>query len=155
MNGESLWPRLAGLPLVIEACEYDRLHAVQANEFERITTHVRLVGAGADGLGEDVSVFREEGTALHAMRSVARTLGAEARLGRPTRTFTSSWGPPVVTGGRGPNGRRHSGQRQKGAAVAFQLNLEQPRKQAKERARERRAAGQDVKLADLPVELVR
>src|SRR5919106_1463075 len=34
MNGESLWPRLAGLPLVIEACEYDRLHAVLAYEFE-------------------------------------------------------------------------------------------------------------------------
>src|SRR4030095_17171146 len=28
MNGQSLWPRVAGLPLVIEACEYDRLHAV-------------------------------------------------------------------------------------------------------------------------------
>ena len=65
INGESLWPRLAGLPLVIEACEYDRLHAVLAYEFERITTHVRLVGADADGLGEDVSVFRENGTALH------------------------------------------------------------------------------------------
>jgi L-alanine-DL-glutamate epimerase-like enolase superfamily enzyme len=68
INGESLWPRLAGLPLVIEACEYDRLHAVLAYEFERITTHVRLVGAGADGLGEDVSVFREDGTALHETR---------------------------------------------------------------------------------------
>ena len=68
MNGESLWPRLAELPLVIEACEYDRLHAVLAYEFERITTHVRLVGAGADGLGEDVSVFREDGTALHETR---------------------------------------------------------------------------------------
>jgi hypothetical protein len=68
MNGESLWPRLAGLPLVIEACEYDRLHAVLAYEFERITTHVRLVGAGAEGLGEDVSVLREDGTALHETR---------------------------------------------------------------------------------------
>src|SRR5512133_1290967 len=68
MNGESLWPRLAGLPLVIEACEYDRLHAVLAHQFERITTHVRLVGAGAEGLGEDVSVFREDGTALHETR---------------------------------------------------------------------------------------
>src|SRR5215207_3802403 len=68
MNGESLWPRLGGLPLVVEACEYDRLHAVLAYEFERITTHVRLVGAGADGLGEDVSVFREDGTALHETR---------------------------------------------------------------------------------------
>lgn len=68
MDGESLWPRLAELSLVIEACEYDRLHAVLAYEFERITTHVRLVGAGADGLGEDVSVFREDGTALHETR---------------------------------------------------------------------------------------
>jgi L-alanine-DL-glutamate epimerase-like enolase superfamily enzyme len=67
-NGESLWPRLAVLPLVIEACEYDRLHAVLAHEFERFTTHVRLVGSGADGLGEDVSVFREDGTALHETR---------------------------------------------------------------------------------------
>jgi hypothetical protein len=68
MKGESLWPRLAGLPLVIEACEYERLHAVLAYEFERITTQVRLVGAGVDGLGEDVSVFREDGTALHETR---------------------------------------------------------------------------------------
>ena len=68
MSGESLWPRVAGLPLVIEACEYERLHAVLAYEFERVTTHVRLVGAGADGLGEDVSVFREDGTALHETR---------------------------------------------------------------------------------------
>src|SRR5213082_80081 len=68
MKGESLWPRLAGLPFVIEACEYVRLHAVLAYEFERITTPVRLVGAGVDGLGEDISVFREDGTALHETR---------------------------------------------------------------------------------------
>src|SRR4051812_41574757 len=68
LNGESPWLRLAGLPLVIEACEYDRLHAVLAYEFERITTHVRLVGAGADGLGGGGSVFREDGTTLHETR---------------------------------------------------------------------------------------
>jgi hypothetical protein len=55
MKGESLWPRLARLSLVIEACEYERLHAVLAHEFERVTTQVRLVGAGTDGLDEDVS----------------------------------------------------------------------------------------------------
>ncbi len=49
MTGDSLWPRLAGLPLVIEACGYERLYGVQAYEFERVTTHVRLVGAGVDG----------------------------------------------------------------------------------------------------------
>jgi len=68
VGGESLWPRLAQLPLVVEWCEYDRLHAVLVYGFERITTQVRLVGAGVDGLGEDVSVFREDGTALHEAR---------------------------------------------------------------------------------------
>jgi len=68
INGESLWPRVAGLPLVIEECEYERLHCVLAQEFERITTHVRLSGAGAEGLGEDVSVFREDGSTLHETR---------------------------------------------------------------------------------------
>src|SRR5690349_24602523 len=67
-NGESLWSRVAGLALVIEECEYERLHCVLAHEFERITTQVRLVGAGVDGLGEDVSVFREDGTTLHEAR---------------------------------------------------------------------------------------
>src|SRR3954447_24360952 len=62
---ESLWPRLADLPLVVESCEYDRLHAVLSHEFQRVTTHVRLAGAGADGLGEDVSVHVENGTSLH------------------------------------------------------------------------------------------
>ena len=65
LTGESLWPRLADLPLVIEACEYERLHAVLAYEFERVTTHVRLFGAGVDGIGEDVSVHHEDGTSLH------------------------------------------------------------------------------------------
>jgi hypothetical protein len=65
MTGESLWSRLAGLALIVEGCEYDRLHAVLAHEFERVTTHVGLVGAGAYGLGEDVSVHVEDGTSLH------------------------------------------------------------------------------------------
>src|ERR1700760_4238623 len=65
IDGESLWPRLAELPLVIEAFEYERLHAVLAHEFERITTHVRLVGAGVDGPGGGVSVHVEDGSSLH------------------------------------------------------------------------------------------
>ena len=39
--------------------------------------------------------------------------------------------------------------------MTFQLNLEQLRKQAKERVRERRAAGEDAKLADAQFELAR
>src|SRR5207253_7890266 len=68
INGESLWSRLAGLALIVEGCEYDRLHAMFAYEFERVTTQVRLVGAGTDGLGEDISDFREDGTTLHETR---------------------------------------------------------------------------------------
>ena len=68
MSGDSLWPRLAELPLVVEACEYERLSAVLAYEFDRVTTHVRLVGARAEGLGEDISAFREDGTTLHETR---------------------------------------------------------------------------------------
>jgi len=71
---ESLWPRLAGLPFVVESCEYDRLHSVLANQFSRVTTHVRLVGAGADGLGEDISLEEEDGTSLH---EAPPTLGLE------------------------------------------------------------------------------
>jgi hypothetical protein len=77
---ESLWPRLSGLPLVVESCRYDRLHAVLAHEFERVTTHVRLAGAGADGLGEDVSVHIEDGTSLHEMQP-ALPLTGEWTLG--------------------------------------------------------------------------
>ena len=64
----ALWPRLAELPLVIEGCEYDRLHAPFTAEFERVTTHVRLVGAGTAGLGEDISIHEENGTSLHETR---------------------------------------------------------------------------------------
>jgi hypothetical protein len=79
MNGKSMWPRLAGLSLVIEACEYERLHAVLAHEFQRVTTHVRLVGAGADGLGEDVSVTSRTGPGQPAERSTRRVPGGPGR----------------------------------------------------------------------------
>src|SRR5215207_5285041 len=79
-NGESPWPRLAGLPLVVEACEFERLHAVLAFDFKRVTTHVRLIGAGTDGLGEDVSAFEEDGTTLHETRP-ALPLEGEWTLG--------------------------------------------------------------------------
>ena len=39
---ESLWPRLADLPLVVESCEYDRLHAGIGGE--------RLIAAGLGDL---------------------------------------------------------------------------------------------------------
>src|SRR5262245_64055099 len=36
--------------------------------FERFTTHVRLVGGGTDGLGEDITAFKEDGTTLYETR---------------------------------------------------------------------------------------
>jgi L-alanine-DL-glutamate epimerase-like enolase superfamily enzyme len=70
-----LWPRLADLPLVVETCEFERLHAVLAFEFERFTTHIRLAGGGTEGLGEDISAFREDGTTLHETRPLLPLAG--------------------------------------------------------------------------------
>jgi hypothetical protein len=93
---ESLWPGLAELPLVVPSCEYDRLHAVLAHDFQRVTTHVRLVGAGADGLGEDVSVHVEHGTlaARDAAHAAARGRVDACRLLRAPRDDRSVAQPP-------------------------------------------------------------
>ena len=100
MNGESLWSRLAGLALIVEGCEYDRLHAVLAHEFHRVTTHVRLVGAGAYGLGEDVSVHVEDGTSLHETQPTLPLEGVDAcRLLRPPRDARSVAQAAGVGGG--------------------------------------------------------
>src|SRR5205823_2854458 len=64
-----------------------------------------------------------------------------------TRRTSNSASSPAGPGGRPA--------RRKGAAMAFHLDLEQLRKQAKERVRERRAAGEGVKLADAQFELAR
>jgi hypothetical protein len=58
------WPLLADLPLRVERCELERLAADPAWGVDRVTTQVRLVGADADGLGEDVSAESEQ-DALH------------------------------------------------------------------------------------------
>ena len=82
------WSQIAELPLVVEACEYERLHAVLAQESERITTHVRLTGAGADGLGEDVSVLREDGNSLHEARPALALAGEWTLAGFCDRVAT-------------------------------------------------------------------
>jgi hypothetical protein len=64
----SPWTRLSALPLLIESYELERLSATFAYGFERVTTQVRLIGGGADGLGEDVSPFEDEHDTLHVLR---------------------------------------------------------------------------------------
>ncbi len=44
---------IAGLPLEVEACEFEGLE-ITIGEFERLTTIVRLSGGGHEGIGEDV-----------------------------------------------------------------------------------------------------
>jgi L-alanine-DL-glutamate epimerase-like enolase superfamily enzyme len=69
------WDRLRGLPLVVESYEYERLSRTFAYGFERVTTLVRLAGGGAEGLGEDVSPFKDEAPTLHAVGPVLALAG--------------------------------------------------------------------------------
>src|SRR3954451_2155035 len=68
---ESLWPRLADLPLTVDAHATDHLEA--PSPAERVTYLVRLRGAGAEGLGEDVGgdMLDEKGAFLAAAPSLA------------------------------------------------------------------------------------
>jgi hypothetical protein len=63
----SRWERLRELPLAIESVAYERQAATFAYGFERVTTLVRLSGGGAEGLGEDVSPYKDEDVTLHVL----------------------------------------------------------------------------------------
>jgi L-alanine-DL-glutamate epimerase-like enolase superfamily enzyme len=54
------YDRVAGLPLVVEACVLERLELAVTAEFTRVTTVVRLRGHGEEGVGEDVTYHAEE-----------------------------------------------------------------------------------------------
>jgi L-alanine-DL-glutamate epimerase-like enolase superfamily enzyme len=69
---ESLWSAIADLPLTIESLELERLDAPGT---ERITSHIRLRGGGADGLGEEISPNAEEHDALAAAASALPLAG--------------------------------------------------------------------------------
>ena len=63
----SPWAPLSALPVVVESYEFERRSATLANQFERVTTVIHLHGAGAEGLGEDVSPFESEDDTLHVL----------------------------------------------------------------------------------------
>ena len=71
------WPALAALPLRIDAYAVERLSQAFAYGNERVTTLVRLQGAGEEGLGEDVSVVpgEDEANTLHEMGAVLPLAG--------------------------------------------------------------------------------
>jgi hypothetical protein len=69
------WSRLSALPVVVESYEFERLTARLAFGVERVTTRIRLRGAGFEGLGEDVSPVNGEHDALHVCRPVLALVG--------------------------------------------------------------------------------
>jgi hypothetical protein len=74
------WDRLSTLPVLVDSYAFERLSAGQAYRFERITTRVRLVGGGAEGVSEDVSPFEHEDDTLHVTQP-ALPLAGEWTLG--------------------------------------------------------------------------
>src|SRR6185437_2802470 len=89
-----------------------------------------------------VSSWSARAAGLHsALRRGPHPVRGKGRAHPPCLRGLTAASSPAGTGGRPA--------RRKGAVVTFQLNLEQLRKQAKDRVRERRAAGQDAKLADV------
>ncbi len=48
------YERIAGFPVVVESCEYERLELEVSSGFRRVTTVVRLRGSNTEGVGEDV-----------------------------------------------------------------------------------------------------
>jgi L-alanine-DL-glutamate epimerase-like enolase superfamily enzyme len=62
----SHWQRLAALEFTIDGYELERLTADPASGFDRVSIQIRLLGAGRDGLGEDVWPFAAEQDALLA-----------------------------------------------------------------------------------------
>ena len=71
----SPWARLRALPLLVESYELERLSAQLSYGFERVTTRIRLLGGGVDGLGEDVSPYEGEADTLHAAGPVLPLAG--------------------------------------------------------------------------------
>jgi hypothetical protein len=66
-RNSAAWQDLSALPMVVESFEFERRAATLAYGHERVTTVVHLFGAGAEGLGEDVSPYETEDDTLHVL----------------------------------------------------------------------------------------
>ncbi|MBX5470223.1 MAG: hypothetical protein IRZ21_10035 [Thermoleophilaceae bacterium] len=84
----SLWDRVADLPLEIEGYSLERLKREVSSEFTRVSTVVRIAGAGHEGVGEDVTYDALDHIALqdagpvhdlsgsHTLRSFSELVGS-------------------------------------------------------------------------------
>ena len=61
---------LARLPLRIEGYELERLQRDVSSDFTRVSTHIRLHGDGAEGIGEDVTYDAEDQDVLQEAGAV-------------------------------------------------------------------------------------
>ena len=71
----SLYDSVRDLPLIVESYDLDGHEYVVSPEFTRKTTVVRLVGAGEEGLGEDVTYDGGEQDAQQARGAVLPVAG--------------------------------------------------------------------------------
>lgn len=74
MSGAT-WEHLRELPLTIEDYALERLQRDVSSSFTRVSTVIRLRGAGTDGVGEDVSYEAEDQDALQAAGPVQPLAG--------------------------------------------------------------------------------
>lgn len=51
----STFSQLADLPLQIDSYQLERLESATSSGFTRVSTVIKLVGAGSEGVGEDVT----------------------------------------------------------------------------------------------------
>jgi L-alanine-DL-glutamate epimerase-like enolase superfamily enzyme len=79
----STWQRLAGLPVQIEEYALQELQAKVSSEFERLSTVVCVRGAGAEGMGEDVTY---DGVDQEVLRAAFRAGEAQRDLPRGAMT---------------------------------------------------------------------
>ena len=68
--------RLADLPLVIEGYALERLERDVSSAFTRVSTVIRMAGAGEEGVGEDVTYDAEDHDALQAAGPTLPLAGA-------------------------------------------------------------------------------
>ena len=76
----SLPDAIARLPLRIDGYELERLQRDVSSDFTRVSTHIRLLGGGEEGIGEDVTYDAVDHDALQAAGPVL-ALAGERTLG--------------------------------------------------------------------------
>src|SRR5438093_1279914 len=74
-DGTTLWGRVRDLPLTIERYELEGLSLDVSTGFTRHTTVVRLLGAGEEGVGEDVTYLADDQLGFQAAGPVLDLAG--------------------------------------------------------------------------------